>query len=162
MRDASAAGADLDDVDDRQLQRIAVLLTTDRVAFGDLNVPVLHDTDLGRRPAHVEGHDIGIAGLRGDARSGDGTADRPRLHHSHGLLAREVERHRPAARLHDHRRSGEPAVPQERVDAVEVAAHAWADVGVEDGGGRALELAVLTHDVRGDRDEQRPLGLRRD
>ena len=53
--DAAAAGADLDDVDDRQHHRVAAGVAADVVALGDRRLAVADQARLGRRAAHVEG-----------------------------------------------------------------------------------------------------------
>ena len=59
--DAAAAGADLDDVDDRQHHRMAAGVAADVIALGDRGLAVVHQAGLGRRAAHVERDDVAVA-----------------------------------------------------------------------------------------------------
>ena len=77
-RDAAAAGADLDDVDDRGLDRVAgvVLVALDPVLGGDLDDAVVDEGALGCGPADVEGDQIGDPDRLADRDCPDHPSDR--------------------------------------------------------------------------------------
>lgn len=88
----AAAGADRQDLNAREDDRVAVL---DRPLLGDAQLAVVDETDVGARPAHVEPDGVGVAGLDGEVSRRDGTGgdargrepdreavDHPRRHRS--------------------------------------------------------------------------------
>ena len=74
--DRPAAGADLDDVDDRQLHRLAAESVADNVAFFDRRNAVGDQRRLGGGAAHVEADDACDAENLRDAPGADHAGDR--------------------------------------------------------------------------------------
>ena len=157
LRERSAAGADLDHVDDRNRDRHARALL-EAVGPGHLEHPrrlrrvVADQADLGRGPAHVEGQHPIETVARGDVRGEHRPAGRPRLHQPHGKLRRALERDDAAARVHQEDRAIGTLPRQPLAKPRQVALHQGLDVGVGDGRVEALVLAHLRRDLGGERD----------
>jgi hypothetical protein len=108
-RDAAAAGADFDNVDDRQHDGMTAREAADVVALRDRGFAILHEADFGGRAAHIEREHVLVAEVAADFRCRDDAADRSRLHHVHRDAFGGFRRHRAAVGLHDQ----EPAVEGE-------------------------------------------------
>ena len=111
---------------------------------GEFGPAVLDQRHVGRGAAHVEGDDVGrsrtsAADLHGAHHAGGGS----REHRAHGLLARRRKRHDPTVRLGDVARAAQTCRIEPRAEPLDVARHDRAEVGVDDGGRKALELAEL-------------------
>ena len=101
VSDAPPAGADLDDVDDRQHDGVAAHRVTDEVAVGHLWKTVAHERGLRRGASHVEGHRLVDAQPAREPRGRDRAAHRTRFHGARRLRSRRLGRHHPTVRLHD-------------------------------------------------------------
>ena len=108
--DAAAARADLGDVDERQLDRVAAAFDelradvdagADLVLGGARRLAVLDDRGLCRGAAHVERDHVAQARRARDVGAGDDAGGRPRLDQECRLLSRRGGGHRAAVRLHD-------------------------------------------------------------
>ena len=112
------------------------------------------DADVGRGAADVERDHV----LKATAASGVDASQlagrRPRQHQVDRGLVALVERRHPARALHQVRRTAHPLLLQRLVQPVEVATHAWSDVGVDRRRREALVLAVLRAYLAGDRHER--------
>ena len=107
--DAAAAGADFRQVDDRHADRVAgamhpavhVAVAADLVLRSRLDRAILDQAGFCRRPAHVEGDQVGLVELAADQRRGDDARRRPGLdrHRRHFQPFFHVED--TAARAHD-------------------------------------------------------------
>jgi hypothetical protein len=74
--DRAAAGPDLDDVDDRDLHRLAARLAADHIAFLDGGLAVGDQARLGGGAAHVEADGALDAEHGGQATRADHAGDR--------------------------------------------------------------------------------------
>src|SRR5581483_2192820 len=109
-RDASAALADLDEVDDGDEDRIAggKAAALDPVVGDDPHLPVLDQRALRGGAADVEGDDVRLADEPAQLGRAPETARRARLDHRDGDLACLLDRVDAAVRLHDVQLSVEP------------------------------------------------------
>ena len=147
--DRAATGADRDDVDHRDLARVGA----DRALGGEGRLAVEHHRDVGRGAAAVAGEHPVEAGPPGDEgrteRAGRGAGQHRRDRLVHHLVGGEHA----AVGLHhvegDRAPAGEAVEPG--VDVADVAADVRLDRGVDEGGHRALVLAVLAQHLGADR-----------
>ena len=151
VRDRAAAGADLDELDDRHQERQpAAALEAPHARHlelaRDLRLAVVDEADLGGGAAHVEGEHAGGAGGARVVRGGRGAAGRSGLHQPDRDLARRLDGAGAAAREHQQELAGEALGAQLLAQRAEVALHHAEDVGVGDRGGGALVLADLARD----------------
>ena len=100
-RDRAAAGPDLDDIDDRQLHRLAGEGIADDVAFLDRRDAVGDQRRLRGGAAHVEADGALDAEKSRDASGADHAGDRPGFHHRDRRAPRLADRHGAAVRAHD-------------------------------------------------------------
>jgi hypothetical protein len=149
----AAARADLDDVDHRQLHRLAGELVADHVALLDRRQAVGDQRGLGGGAAHVEADGARDAEAAGKMAGADHAGDGARLHHRDRLAARLRDRHGAAVRAHDRDLAGEFLAARELLETAEIAADARADIGVEHGGRGALVFAELAQDLVAERHE---------
>ena len=160
--DRAAAGADLDDVDHRQLHRLAAGRMADHIAFLDGRNPLGDEARLGGGAAHVEADRALDAEQRREAPGPDHAGDRPRLHHRDRLLLRQSDRHHAAVGAHDADLAREPLGPQKVLEPPQIGLHPRSHEGVERGGRGALVFAVFAHDLVRQGDEERGRRLAQD
>ncbi len=110
--------------------------------------------DVRRGAADVERDRAREAAAAGRVDAAQEACRRAREHEVDGRPAPVVEGGHAARRLHQVRVALQPGLAQLVVQAVQVAAHARADVGVDRCRGEALVLAMLGADLAGDRDER--------
>src|SRR5579875_2734076 len=148
-RDRAAAAADLDQVDDRDHDRVAGGQTAalDPVVRHDLHVPALDQRALGRRPADVEREHVRLANQATEFGGAPEAARRPRLDHRDRDLARLLDRVDAAVRLHDVELPAEAAVADATREAAQVSLRDRLHVGGEDDGRGALVLPPLARDL---------------
>ena len=161
-RDRAAARADLDDVDDRDVGRVARALRRplELVLGGDLGLAALDQRALGGRAADVEVDDVALADLLADPRRAHDPRRRPGLDQVDRRAARALERRGAAVGLHRVGGAREAARLGARLELGEVAVQHRLHVGVEDRRAGALVLAHLARDLAGVRDRhvRQPLG----
>ena len=154
--DRAAARADLGHVDERQLDRIAAALHelarqidagADLVFGGARRLAVLDHGGLGRRAAHVERDRIGKPERARHAGAGDHAGRRTGFDRVGRLLARAVERHDAAVRLHDLQRRADADGADVALERVEIVAHDRPDIGAHHRRAGALVLADLRQDI---------------
>ena len=163
--DAAAAGADLDHVDDRDLDGKAAALAeaVDPVHLelpGLQRIAVLHRAELGGGAAHVEGEEIGIARALPQSGRRQRSRRRPRFQHAHREAGGRLGRADAAAGEHHEEAAAETQAVQPLLKFLQIGRHALLHVDVGGGGAGALELADLGHHVGAHRhpDVRRHLG----
>jgi hypothetical protein len=156
LDDAPSAGPDLRDVDERQLDRVAVALhqpaaqvdsRADLVLARPRREAVLEQRGLGGRAAHVERDEVGTIDEPPQTAARDDAGGRAGLDQVRRLARRGRGWEGAAARLHDLERRLDPRVAQTPRERVDVAPDGRPEVGVDDRGARALVLAHLGEDV---------------
>ena len=113
--------------------------------------------DIGAGAAHVEGHDLRlvlIAGKLGQAKRADDAAGRPAEHEARRFLRGLRRADRAAIGLHHTDVQFGKGIGQ----VFQVAAHQRQQVGVDDGRGGALILAIFGQNVAAERDGQTRAG----
>ena len=123
----------------------------DLVFGGDRDLAIGNQARLRRRPAHVEGDQVGKAELSADKCRGDDTGRRAGLdrHRRHAQPLGDVED--AAARTH-HVELRQPERRNRTLQPVEVAREQRSDIGAYRGRAGALELADLGQHLRGEVD----------
>ncbi|MNM86914.1 hypothetical protein D3C81_990830 [compost metagenome] len=146
VRNAAATGADLDQVDggnaDWQAAAFGKTFAPSRFeAEGDGRLAILHQAQLGRGAAHVEGQQVwlciaqAVVGRRDRASRGAGLEQLDRI--ALGL----ADMRQAAVGQHHQHASVQTQRLQATFERVEVARCQRLDIGIGDGGGIALELA---------------------
>ena len=137
--DRAAAGADRDDVEHRRADRQAV----DLAFRGERRPSVLHQADVGRGAAHVEGDQVLEARARRLARRADHAGGRAGIERGDGALAHRRGRQASAVRLHHREAAREAGLGQPVLEAVQVAIDHRLHIGRQQRRRGALELAEL-------------------
>ena len=163
-RDRAAAGADLDHVDHRRLDRQARALLeavhARRFHLGrDGGMSVLDQAGLGRGAAHVERNHIPLAGKLAEEGRGEAAARRARFEETDREGARGLGRNEAAGRMHQPQRAAEAALPQLALEAAHIEVHQRLHEGIGAGGDEALILAELGHHLA--RQRHGDLGIER-
>ena len=166
-RDRAAAGADLDHVDRRRLDRQARALLEAMLAPGlqhrrHLGAPGLDEAGFRRRAAHVEGDEVLVPRARAEQRRGERAAGGAGFQQAHGKGARGLDRDQPAGRMHEAQMAGEAPRAQLALEPAEIGRHQRLHIGVAAGRDAARIFAELRHHVRGDRDRHVRQHLRDD
>jgi hypothetical protein len=156
LGDAAAARADLDQLDGGDADGQARALDEAPLARGleavrGQGLAAVHEGELRRRAAHVEGEEIAAAVRRAEEGGGDGAGGRARLEHRDGGALGLGDVGEPAAREHEQERRGDAEPCQLSGHHREVLLGERLDVGVDGGGGRALVLADLRRHLVGGR-----------
>jgi hypothetical protein len=156
-RERSAARADFDHLDHRHLERQPAALaeaidTRDLEVEAPRRLAAVDQRGLGGGAAHVEAEDVGRGGgLAIDAR-GLHAAGGTGLHQADRVARRDVARDGAAIGQHQEQRARDARLAQPGIEPREVAREDRQDIGVGNGGGAALVLADLRHEVRGEAD----------
>ena len=137
--DRAAAGADRHDVEHGRADRQAV----DLALRGQRRPAVLHQADVGRGAAHVEGDEVPEARARRLARRADHAGGRSGIERGDGALAHRRGRQAPAVGLHHREAAGEARLGQLALEAVQVAVDHRLHIGRQQRRRGALELAEL-------------------
>ena len=154
--DRAAARADGDDVDHRHPDREA----PDAAFSRELGLGSLDQADVGRGAAGVDRDHPLVAGLAGQPGSAQRAGRRTRERGRDRLPGHRRGGQDAAVRLHDQQRRRGRDLTQSRRRALQVAGDVRLHEGVDQGGHRALVLAVLGPDLTGDRDDRaRVLGV---
>jgi hypothetical protein len=151
--DRAAARPDLDDLDDRGLDRVAGTRrgSLDVMEGLDRHATAADRRGLGRRTADVEGEHVLDAEPPAELRRSGYAGDRPGLQQRDGRLGRALERGDAAARPHRVQGRLEACVPKSRSQIPEIGGDRWLHVGREHGRAGPFEFAPLRADlVRGD------------
>ncbi|CCH75540.1 hypothetical protein BN11_80003 [Nostocoides australiense Ben110] len=172
--DRATAGTDGDDIDHRDLARVGA----DRALGRQGWFAVEDDRDVRGRATAVARQHLAEAGPLGDERGPEGTSGRTRQDRRNRLVDNLIRREHSAIGLHDIKRNptggSAPRVPpglrrarprevvKTVVDVLHVARDIGLDRGIDEGGHRALVLAVLAQHLRGDRDDGLGVLLRED
>jgi hypothetical protein len=151
----AAAGANLDDVDHRQLHGLAGELVADHVALLDRRDAGADQRAFGRGAAHVEADRALDAQQLGQSSGADHAGDRARFHHRHRLAPRLRDRHGAPVRAHDRDPAGKARLLREAFETSEVAGNARTDKGVEHRRGGALVFAEFAQNLVAQGHEQR-------
>ena len=151
--DGAAAGADLDHVDHRRLDRQAGALLEamhpGRLHLGgDGGLAAFDQAGFGRGAAHVEADHVGHVRHRPKERGGEPAAGGAGFEQADREGARRLGRDQAAGGVHEPQRAAEPELPQLALQAPDVAVHQRLDEGVRAGGGKALILPQLGNHVR--------------
>ena len=148
--DRTAARADFRHVDERQLDRIApafhelarqVDAGADLVLGSARRLAVLDHGRLGCRAAHVERDRVGQTERARHAGARDDAGRRAGFDRVGRLLARAVERHDAAVRLHDLQRRADADAANVALERIEIVAHDRPHIGAHDRRAGALVFA---------------------
>ena len=116
----------------------------DAALGGDHRAALVDQRHVATGAAHVEGDDVVDADLAADAQRRDDAPRGPGEHRGHRFAGRGLERRHAAVGLHDVELGRvDPHLPQAGLQPVQVGAHHGRDVGVDDRGAHAKELADL-------------------
>src|SRR5262249_13911357 len=155
-RDRAAAGADLLDVDHRDLHRQPGGIATDERAAGHQHLAVMDDAGLGGRAAHIEGDRVLEPDAVAQRLGADDARRRSGLEHADAGALRLLDPQQAAGRLHDQKVAVEPGGGEMIADLAEIAAHARPDIGIRRRRRGALELAIFLRElVRGGDEKMR-------
>ena len=151
--DGTAAGADLDHLDDRNAQRQARALgeTVDACHLEQprgLRLRLVDEADFRRGAAHVERYDLVEAVLTRDAGGEDRAAGRPGFDEPHRKADGGLGGGDAAARGHQQHRAAEAGTRQFALELADVTAHQRLQVGVGAGRRETLVFAHFRRDVR--------------
>ena len=147
MGDGATAGTDAAHVD----RRGPHLQVADHGLAADPGLEVLHEGDIGRGPAHVEGEEVAEASLLGHpGRAGD-AAGRSGQQQADRVVRRDPGTGQSAVAAQHVKRSVDPRRAQLVRQAGQVARHLRLHVAVGDRGEGALVLPHLRQDRGGDR-----------
>ncbi len=153
--DAAAAGADLQQLDGRHVDRQAAALAVAHLVHleggRDGGLAAVDGAELGRGAAHVEGEDPVEALLLADGAAQQHAGGGPELDDADRHVAGELGRHQPAVRLHDEEIRGDTLLLEGACQPADVAADDGLDVGVGHHRAGALVFAILGRDVGGER-----------
>ncbi len=139
--DRAAAGADLDDVDHRRLDRKPFHIAAGVVDRVDREAAVLDQRALGGGAAHVEGDDVLQAQRLGIGAGADAAADRTGFHEAHWLPAGALDRKQAAVRAHHIKRAGKALAGEVALEPPDIGRDLRADIGV--GGDRRGALVFV-------------------
>ena len=170
--DRSPARPDGDKVDGREPRRLS---EPRRELVHDVGPAALHDGDIGAGSADVQRDDLfqafgGGEDTRGDNATGHagGGRDpfgrlrpggRTRCQQACGKAGGALDGEQAAAGVHHVQAADEPDLPEARLQGRQVVTHDGGEVGVQDGGGGALELRRLPQQrCRGADERSRHLG----
>ena len=158
--EGSAARADLDHLDHRDLQRRAASLheavgAVDLERAAEKRLAVVEQADLRGGAAHVETDDPAFAHAFRHVSGKDRAARRSGLDQPHRKRRGGSDGDKAAARGHQQAGAGKPGVGETRLHVPQIAAHDRLDVGVGDGRGLALVFADLRTDLRRQRHRHR-------
>jgi hypothetical protein len=156
-RDRAAAGADLDHVDDRQLQGQPGAALEAVHAGGlhhrrNLGAGRFDQRRLGRRAAHVERDHLGLAGGGAEEGGRERAAGRPAFEQQYRQGARDCGRDEASRRMHQPQRPAKAARRERPLELAQIAGHQRLHIGVGAGRRRALVLPQLGDHFRGQRD----------
>jgi hypothetical protein len=152
--DAAAAGADLEDIGHRDLDRQAGVVPPDQGGAGGQRLALIDDAGFRRRAAHVEGDCVLDRQRLAQRLGADDAGGRARFEHPQAFALRLGGVVETAGRLHDHEGAPERVVLEITLDAADITLHARPDISVGDDGRAALELAVLFRQLVGGGDER--------
>ncbi len=154
--DAAAAGADLQQLHRRHVDRQAAALAVAHLVHleggRDGRLAAVDRAELGRGAAHVEGEHPVEAFLLADGAAQQHAGGGARLHDADRHVAGKFRRHQPAVRLHDEKIRGDALLLEGSRQPADVAADDGLDVGVGHHRAGALVLAILGRDVGRERD----------
>ncbi len=146
LRDKSnraAAGADLDDVDHRDLDRKRFLIATDKGRACGQHVALGNDTRFCRSAAHIESNGIRNFGVATDGLRRDHAGGRARFQYAHALLSRLLEPKQSAGRLRYEKCAGKSGRSQMAVNPGEISRNTRPDIGIRRHGRGSFELAIF-------------------
>ena len=154
MRQAAAAGADLDHLDDGNAERQAGALpetahSGDLEAAAGLRLAVIDEAYLGGGAPHVERQHLLQPRSAGDGGGEDGAPGRAALDQADWEAARGFHGRQAAARQHQEQRRADAGLAQPGFEPTQVALHQRLHVGVRHGRGEPLPLAHLGGDFAG-------------
>ena len=148
--DAAAAGADGDDLDRGEHDRVAEL---DRPLVGDAHLTAVHQRDVGAGAAHVEADGVVEAALAGEEGAGHGPRCRAGDGDAGGVAGDRLRGHDAAAGVEDEDVAFVLAIAQAVGEIRQVAADDRRQAGVDDRRAEALVLEDLGQDLVGGADE---------
>ncbi len=149
----AAAGADLENIHHRDLDRQRRVVAAEQRRAGGQRLALVDHAGLRGRAAHIEGDRIRQADRMTERPRADDAGRRSRFHHADAMLFRLVGFVKPAGRLHDEERALAAFLPEMIVDLAEIGAHARADIGIRGSGRNALEFAIFLAELVARRDE---------
>ena len=142
-RNAAAAGADLLDVDQGNLDRQAFLVAADHDIARHHHLTTQHHTGLGGSAAHIEGDGIGQAQALAHRSRADHARGRAGFEHAYAFALRVGHIEQAPGGLHNEERTAELLRGKAFVDFLQVVTHARADVGVGCHRRGSLEFAIF-------------------
>src|SRR5439155_15509609 len=158
-RDRAAAGADLLDIDHRDLHRQPGGIAADERAPGYQHVAIMNVTGLGRGAAHVEGDRVLEPNTVAQRLSADDPGSGSGFEHPNARALRLLHPEQAAGRLHDQKIAVEAGGLEMLTHFAEIAAHARAEIGIRCRRRGALELAVFLRKLVRRGDEEMRVGL---
>ena len=117
------------------------------MALGGIVRGAVDDGNVGAGAAHVEGDEPREARGAPDMGGADDAGGRSGHQGLDRALARGEDRHHPAVRFRGEDGGGDAERFRTLVETLEIAPHRLADIGIHDGGERALVFAELRPDV---------------
>ena len=139
--DRAAAGADLDDVDHRRLDRKSLHIAAGVVDRVDREAAVLDQRTLGGGAAHVEGDDVLEPERLGVGAGADATADRTGFDQPDRLPTGALDREQAAVRAHHIKRAGKALRGEVALKTPDIGRDLRSDIGV--GGDRRCALVFV-------------------
>ncbi len=152
-RDAAAAGADLENIHHRNLDRQRPLVAADQRRAGGQRPALADDARLCRGAAHIESDRIRQAELMADRLRANDAGGRPGFQHAHAFAPRLIDRKKTAGRLHDIELAAEAIGAQLLIELAEIAIDARTDIGIGGDCRGALEFAIFLRQSMRGRDE---------
>ena len=161
--DGASAGADLDHLDDRDLDRepaalLEVVAAVDLELRRDQRLAVRDHARLGGGAAHVEGEEVLVAEEHAVVGGGEGAGGGAGLDEPDGIAAARLGLAEAAVRLHDEEPPADADPAEPVAEPPQVALRQALHVDVGERRGRALVLADLRHELA--RQRHRDLGER--
>ncbi len=152
-RHRAAAGADLENIHHRDLDRQRGVVAAQKRRAGGQRFALIDDAGFRRRAAHVESDRIRQADRMAERARADDAGGRARFHHADAMRLRLIGLVESAGRLHDEERAFAAFLAQMLVDLAKIGAYARADIGIGRDGRAALEFAIFLAELVARRNE---------
>ena len=148
-RDAAAAGAHFDDVENGNTHREPFVVAADEVIRRQARLAAPNDAGFGGRSAHIE-RDRGVEIEQfAERHRADHAPGRSRFHHLNALAPRHVDVGQAAVGLHDHEIAAKFVIAQPSFEITQVLAYFRSDVGVGRDSRSAFVFAIFARQLVG-------------